>query len=332
MRAGSSFAGMVFGYRADSFYVYEPLWKLSQWTYWHGNRMVCRADRLECRNVEPGEIYQDKASADLKRPPCSLVIAKSVLHKTYDCQFRDYERIIVESLVTPKSGPSWNKMRECSKHKSFFHYFQTCFQRHIPKSCKDSKHKVTKVLRLTTDLLTPVLQSRANLKAIHLFRDPRAIINSRIETDWYPSNTTKSGIENAESLCNKMLYDFREGQKVQQLFPDRFRFIYFEDFSVDILNRSKILYKYLGMNTNEKYYPEILKLSALKNATSVETERKRNTAFWWRKTLKWEIVEKMEKICKDVYKELGYKSFSNIQEYNDLSIPSVVIPKEYLIV
>jgi hypothetical protein len=40
----------------------------------------------------------------------------------------------------------------------------------------------------------------------------------------------------------------------------------------------------------------------------------------------------MEDICKDVYKEVGYKSFSNKQEYNDLSIPSVVIPKEYLIV
>jgi hypothetical protein len=197
--------------------------------------------------------------------------------------------------------------------------------------CKDSTHKVTKVLRLTTDLLAPVLQSRDNLKVIHLFRDPRAIINSRIQTDWYPSKTDKMIIENAKSLCNKMLYDFREGQKVQKLFPDRFRFMYYEDFSFDILNKSKILYNYLGMNTNEKYYPDIMKLSAFKNAASGETERKRNTAYWWRKTLKWELVEKMEEICKDVYKELGYKSFSNIQEYSDLSIPSVVITKEYLI-
>jgi hypothetical protein len=51
-------------------------------------------------------------------------------------------------------------------------------------------------------------------------------------------------IENARSLCSKMLYDFGEGQKVQKLFPDRFRFIYYEDFSVDILNKSKILYNY----------------------------------------------------------------------------------------
>ncbi|XP_060596083.1 carbohydrate sulfotransferase 1-like [Ruditapes philippinarum] len=238
--------------------------------------------------------------------------------------------MVFEPLVTAKfGGPSWNTMRECMKHKN---KHKTCFQRHMPKKCKDSTHKVTKVLRLTTDLLATVLQSRDNLKVIHLFRDPRAIINSRIETDWYPAKTDKMIIENAKSLCNKMLYDFREGQKVQKLFPDRFRFLYYEDFSVDILNKSKILYNYLGMNGNEVYYPEIIKLPAAKNAAPVKSERKKNTAYWWRKTFKWEVVEKMEEICKDVYKELGYKSFSNKQEYNDLSIPSVVIPKDYLIV
>ena len=204
--------------------------------------------------------------------------------------------------------------------------------RHMPRVCKDSTHKVTKVLRLTTDLFIPLLRSRENLKVIHLLRDPRAIINSRIVTQWYPSRTEESAIENAKSLCNKMLYDFRAGQKVQKLFPDRFRFIYYEDFSVDILNKTKILYDYLGMNVNEKYYTEIMNLPVFKNATADDSERKKNSAFWWRTTLKWDIVNKMEDICKDVYKELGFRSFKNIQDYKDLSIHSLVIPKQYLIV
>ncbi|XP_060591885.1 carbohydrate sulfotransferase 1-like [Ruditapes philippinarum] len=331
MRGGSTLTGTVLGHRLDTFYLYEPLYKISRRTYWHGHSMVCRSDRLECRHVEPWKAIPDKSFVDnLNRHPTgSLELAKNILSKTYDCQFNGYERTVVEPSLTPTlGGPSWNTTRECMKPKV---NYQICFQGHIPRRCKDSTHKVTKVLRLTTDLLAPVLQSRENLKVIHLFRDPRAIVNSRI-TSWYPSYTDKMIIENAKSLCNKMLYDFREGQKVQKLFPDRFRFIYYEDLNVVILNKSKLLYNYLGMNINEKYYPNIMKLSAFKDAGSGAMERKRNTAFWWRNSLKWEIVEKMEEICKDVYKEVGYKSFHNKQEYDDLSIPSVVIPKEYLII
>ena len=49
MKAGSTLTGMVLGFRSDSFYVYEPLWKTSRWVYWRGNDTVCRADKYMCR-------------------------------------------------------------------------------------------------------------------------------------------------------------------------------------------------------------------------------------------------------------------------------------------
>ncbi|XP_060598558.1 carbohydrate sulfotransferase 1-like isoform X2 [Ruditapes philippinarum] len=302
------------------------------WTYWHGNNMTCRSDRLECRKAKPVTAVQYNGFVDNQEGLyiSSLDIAKTILQRTYDCQFMNYDQIVVkQSIQGDFGGPSWNTTNECFNHQRNYH---TCFQRHIPRTCKNSTHKVTKVLRLTTDNLIHLLLSRANLKVIHLFRDPRAIINSRIQTDWYRVKRYKMVKENAKSLCNKMLYDFREGQKVYKQFPNRFKFIYYEDLSVDILNKSKILYKYLGMNANESYYPQIIKVKSFKNKTSDETERTINNAYWWRGALNWEIVEQMNDICRGVYNELGFKSFYSIHEYNDMSIPSQVIPKEFLIV
>ncbi|XP_060599723.1 uncharacterized protein LOC132753286, partial [Ruditapes philippinarum] len=48
MRGGSTLTGMVLGHIVDTFYLYEPLLKISMWTYWHGYSMVCRSNRLEC--------------------------------------------------------------------------------------------------------------------------------------------------------------------------------------------------------------------------------------------------------------------------------------------
>lgn len=224
-------------------------------------------------------------------------------------------------------GPSWNQVAECISGKG---NQKLCMHRYAPRKCKNATHRVSKVLRLSTDLYSEILRERKNLKVIHLFRDPRAIMNSRIKTPWYPSQTPDAIIENAKGLCKKMLDDFREGKKVLSLYPDRFRFIYYEDLNENLLNKTKILYRYLGMDLNERYYPEVIKMSAFSNATD-QTSREKNTAFWWRRTLPWDIVQKMESVCSEVYKQLGYKSLSSIEQYRDLTFKSVDIPKEYLI-
>ncbi|XP_045163724.2 carbohydrate sulfotransferase 1-like [Mercenaria mercenaria] len=255
-------------------------------------------------------------------------MAMKILRKIYDCQFNDFERTVVEpSLTTELGGPSWSQMRTCMKTKM---QFKLCLHRYIPRKCKNATHRVAKVLRLSTDLLGDILRARENLKVIHLFRDPRAIINSRIETTWYPTHKEEQIIQNAKALCNKMLYDFQEGQKLLKLYPDRFKFVYYEDLSESPSGKSKELFNYFGMDLDEHKYPKVRNLSVFNNAKK-RTEREKNTAFWWRKSLKWDIVQKMEPLCKDVYKELGYKVFTNVQEYQNLSISSVTIPNKYLI-
>lgn len=198
-------------------------------------------------------------------------------------------------------------------------------------SCMNATHRVAKVLRLTTDLLGDLLRSKSKLKVIHLFRDPRAILNSRIVTPWYPlDNTTTSVIDNAKALCTKMLKDSIDGKTLLKIYPERFKFIYYEDLNDNLFEKVKRLYAYLGMSLDEKRFPKEV-INSLLNPSKSEPDTRKNTISWWRTSLQWNIVKEIDMVCADVYRELGYKAFRNVEEYRDMSFKSIEIPAEYLI-
>lgn len=224
------------------------------------------------------------------------------------------------------SGPRWRNTVNCTKTSAV----SVCFERYLPRDCKTAQHRVSKVLRLSVDNLDAMLESRTNLKAIHLFRDPRAIINSRLYTKWYPSGTERNVLDNTKGLCHKMLIDFRQGVKLLEKYPERFKFVFYEDLNNDPFEKVMLLYKYLGMSLDPAYYSEVKTLSIF-TANELRSERERNTAFWWRNTLSWKLVEQIDKICEDVIANLGYKKFVNEDALRNLSLASVDIPKPYLL-
>ena len=191
---------------------------------------------------------------------------------------------------------------------------------------------MTKVLRLTPDQIEYLLQTRDNLKVIHLYRDPRAIMNSRIETKWYPSDDVSLLLHNAESLCKKMIYDHYKGEELYRKYPDRFKFVYYEDLNEDPLSKAKSLYSYLGMDLDESKYTVLRDISVFKESTKrTAGDRTKNTAFWWRRTLDWEIIKRIDTICWQVYEALGYVQFKTHRELRNLTLASVNIPPQYLI-
>ncbi|WAQ99951.1 hypothetical protein MAR_024324, partial [Mya arenaria] len=126
MNSGSRFTGRLLGFRPDTFYFYEPLYKFSVWDYFAGKDMRC-----------------------------STVI-----------------------------GPSWKTYRDCL---SRFIGKSVCL-RDLQDVCRRSTVRFIKLLRLTLGSLQPLLENNEHLKVVHLFRDPRAIIHSRMYTRYYPTN------------------------------------------------------------------------------------------------------------------------------------------------
>lgn len=306
MRSGSSLAGIILGYRDDAFYVYEPLWKISKWTYWHGNNSICRSDKLECRKSG------------------SFAPAIKILKDFFECRFDDFRKDVYEKALTVNlGGQSWRQVDACIRKGGDT---KLCLDLHAPRLCRNATHRVTKVLRLTTDLLQLLLEEKSDLKVVHLFRDPRAIMNSRITTSWYELKKVKDILKNAKSLCKKMEYDFTKGKELLKLYPSRFTFIYYEDLTTSPLEKAKSLYRYLGMSLDVNRYSEVKSLSIF-NPKAVSSAKGNNTAYWWRMSLDWDIVQKMNSICGSVYKDLGYRTFETLDQYTNLSYASFYVSK-----
>ena len=126
------------------------------------------------------------------------------------------------------------------------------------------------------------------------------------------------------------MHDYQEGRKLAIKYPNRFRFLYYEDLNDQPWNKIKTIYRYLGMSLDESRYSIVKSMNVLdRSKAEVLTEREKNTAYWWRKKLRWDLVKQIDNICKDVYNVLGYVAFSNYDEMTNLKFQSVHIPPEF---
>ena len=148
-----------------------------------------------------------------------------------------------------KSGTTWAKFTDCANaalkaqnitlqtamtKSHTFQLINHCFDK-LESSCRNSKAKVTKVLRLSMRLIPKLLSQIPSLKILLLVRDPRGILNSRLITDWFPicEKDWFTVFENARSLCKKMQDDIYVLYRIKNLFPGRLLIHRLEDVVVD---------------------------------------------------------------------------------------------------
>ena len=219
------------------------------------------------------------------------------------------------------SGPSWDTFRRCESARK---PIERCLTE-LETVCQTAKHRVSKVLRMTVGRLETVLRHNPNLIVLHLFRDPRAIINSRLETKGYPMRANPRGSKeislNAKALCDKMTVDFEEGLKLMDKFPDRFRFLHYEDLALHLDSIIK-LYDYAGITYDEANFKRVYAVKTNdpeKKLGEREKERKTNNALWWRTYLSYDVVKQVDIVCYEVYRNLGYPIFKNLTQLRSLT-------------
>ena len=203
------------------------------------------------------------------------------------------------------AGPSWDSYRRCvmmKKPKS------ACIK-HEEALCRRSPHVVTKVLRLTVGGLEPLLRTFPNLKIIQLFRDPRAIMNSRINSRYPQKDFRNTTI----ALCRKMIWDLQEGKKLLKKYPDRFKFIFYEDMTTDPVGKTELLSNYIGMDFNKT---EVELLNTIKvnkpfkdKQSEIPDARVDDNAYWWKSTLPKHNLTCVQEECREFFDTFGLELF-----------------------
>ena len=208
------------------------------------------------------------------------------------------------------SGRRWNDFIEC-KHRHGNNTFDDCVERLI-STCRDAKHKVAKVLRLSLDSTEQLLSENSKLNIVYLLRDPRGIIASEIKTKWFPftGKTQQSVSDNAKTLCSRMSNDIAVAKRLTKLYPNRVKLILYEDFG-DQVGLANKLYEFAGMGFNKTFVENFARTTDTSAATTKSDGFHPST---YRNNLPWNTVKIIDSVCSYVYSEIGYPHFK--KEYD----------------
>ena len=327
MRSGSTIIGKLFGHRLDTFYLFEPLWGIAKFQFYKGNNSLCHYYRPHCVNIS--DVDPDESIS----PTAVLNFLQSFL----DCKFYNFSGYLFdknfEEFSTQKhdwifrKGYGWKNYNACAQKNNAT--FISCL-RATTSTCTSSKHRVIKLLRMTIDNLDILLERNKKLKIIHLFRDPRGILNSHLKTSWFGRNdkTMAEFVRNdSKVMCERMMIDLKSGKILQAKFPGRIKFIQYEDLGNILQNRMHVLNDFARFELS-KEQSELINGSI---DTGQYTDQRGFHPYSYRNSLSWDVVRICDSECSDLLTQLGYTLYENEVHLRNMSQPAAVDPLPFAV-
>ena len=328
MRSGSTILGKLLGNRLDTFYTFEPLWNVAKFQFYKGPGLYCHYFKPYCSEITT------QPTSEVKTLNESLGYLQSI----FNCSFHDYSYFFKDTDFKENQnednnhdwsfhkGKRWLDYKNCKQNPS--NTLKTCLRAAEP-GCISAKHRIIKLLRMTLDNLELLLQRNKHLKVVHLFRDPRAIINSHINTGWfgYDQYDPIFIVGDAGVTCQRMMTDIQAGKRLLQKYPGRIKIIQYEDVGNLEPDKMRRLYAFLGMSFTIQEDTLIRKVKLPRKTSSVKGFHPYN----YRETLSWKVVETVDRECSEVITELGYQLYRNEQHLRNMSHPAATNPLPYIV-
>ncbi|XP_069104652.1 carbohydrate sulfotransferase 1-like [Argopecten irradians] len=210
---------------------------------------------------------------------------------------------------------------------------ETCISEMIPY-CK-SASRIVKTIRLSMDIVQLLMSTFPKLKVIHLIRDPRGMLISRMRT--IPALCIKRndmGLP-ARAVCGRYDRDIKIGKSLEAKYPNRLKTVLYEQVVEKPFDTSLQIFKYLGlqpkstfetwMNEHMANAEDKLKESDKRPDNRVQqfsTYRSNSSATMnaWRSKLRFDDVKNVDKECSHLYQYTGYMAVKSQLHLQNLNI------------
>lgn len=210
----------------------------------------------------------------------------------------------------------------------------------VEKACRNYSHVVVKEVRFfNLQVLYPLLRDPSlNLYIMHLVRDPRAVFRSREHTrgDLMTDNKIVMGQEwqklkeddhpyyVLQVICQSQLEIYKAVQTLPEALKRRYLLVRYEDLVRDPLAQTAQMYEYAGLKFLPYLRTWVHNITRGKgmgtHAFLTDSRDALKTSEAWRWSLPYEKVSRLQKVCGDIMKLLGYRLVRSEQEQRNLSL------------
>ncbi|MEQ2302660.1 hypothetical protein AMECASPLE_008938 [Ameca splendens] len=334
-RSGSSFTGQLLNQHPGIFYVFEPLYHVQQAFTNSSSRLRRTLDRRALLGA-----YRDLL---LNLYTCDLHFMENYIrpepqdHITSSFFRRSSSRALcsppvclegVVAAISDSPDEIW-----CPKKCGALNLTLAS------TSCMSRGHIAIKTVRIPEvgDLRTLMEDPRLDLKIIHLVRDPRAILASRIMAfsdqfrAWKIWNATGRqpryvDLSQITSTCKDMAASAKTGLQRPPWLRGRYMLVRYEDLALNPNARATEIYRFVGIEMEDRVRMWIVKNTNSNVSAPSEwnykystTRDSRATVESWRLRLSFDIVRTIQNLCSDTLALLGYKQVHSAAELRNLS-------------
>ncbi|XP_037787074.1 carbohydrate sulfotransferase 4-like [Penaeus monodon] len=213
----------------------------------------------------------------------------------------------------------WNS---CSRNRAL------CFDKeYLSAVCKYMPVNVMKTVRMGLAPVISLLQDPSlDLRVVHLVRDPRGSLHSRMQLTWCHSQACSD----PGTVCGDLMTDLKLSEWVKERFPDKYLLVRYEDLGLQAEETARRIFKFLHLT----YHKSVA--SFVRDHTSInrKTKKKPNTystyrdskstTFAWRGALNYTTLEEIQNVCREPLSYLRLRIFDTEEDYMNATIPVLV--------
>ncbi|XP_060074624.1 carbohydrate sulfotransferase 3-like [Ylistrum balloti] len=291
---GTVFPAEVLGMRPGHFYVHEPLHKIAKYQYFKPG-YVCNMMNMNCNATQV---------ADRE--------ALGIVNAVYQCDNTRYRGHLRMWQLRKIVGDQLTWQRSMQVHCGGGQH-KDCRGK-LLSQCSHSMSRVVSTPRLSLSLASRLLTQLPNLKIVHVYRDPRAIMYSNIHAKWsFPDGE----MDTAKSLCLKMNADLAESVHIKNVFPNKFLTVFHEQLATAPEKTMQKIFDFVGYEMDENE-------SVIKKFKTLFYENSTLKPRTWRTHASWSFVKVINEACAGLYRSLGYPDLADRYEVSNNSIPLLI--------
>ncbi|XP_070547690.1 carbohydrate sulfotransferase 1-like isoform X1 [Ptychodera flava] len=301
-RTGSSFVGELFNQNKEFFYMFEPI-----------------------------EVYTHAVMEG--RLSNYLFDSKSIdtLHSIFTCDFHALpEEWQLNVQTNCNFGKAFSVTEVCKDRQTTnkFPKRKRQIRKTLTEVCKSRRHIAVKIIRIyDINLLRSLLvDSKLNVKIVHLVRDPRAVFNSRNTLNMINKDFIRRGSEDEIlQYCRDLEKNVLVVQNSQDVFRNRYTILRYEDVAKYTIQEMQKLYKFLDLNEDDDIVSGLSGDVSLGKSPKFSTRK--NSKYVvddWRKQITIDDTFTVQRKCSHAMQLLGYLNVTDYDQLRDLDLELTV--------